>query len=224
MGMTRRIYPLVDPQRQRPVKPDVAPFTPKEAAALKQQIESLTDDKKKKDKSFEELRNALMKAQSDLTLEALDPQVRLSDQTRRLKATARSGEIKLKEPWEHNALDFGRLRARIPANKIKTGNKSAIRTAAEEVFKSGLFKGKPGRPKNRARDEYAAVVRTVYTELTGKAPTFTRVSDNSKKHEPGTITGECFDFMRAALRPFDASDEQIAEAILDRKSRRRDGN
>jgi hypothetical protein len=219
MGMTRRIYPLVDPQRKSPGKWDEAPFTLEEAAALKQQIESLTDDKKKKDKSFEELRNALMKAQSDLNLEALDPQVKLSDKTRRLKATARSGENKLKDEWEHEALKFGRFRAGIPANKIKTGNKSAIRTAAEEVFKSGLFKGKPGRPKNHARDEYVAVGRTIYTQLTGKAPTYTRRTENSKK-KADLISGQSVDFMRAALRPFDPSDEQIAEAIFDRKGRR----
>jgi len=195
------------------------PFTEEEARHVERGIANLSTDPAKQNQAFEKLRDALLLAQCDLKLDKMDDlrkPGRMSDDIKKLKKIANTGKYDFSEPWINEAIEYGRLRAGID---ITVGDERAISAAAKEAIQSGLFKDKPGRPENLAQDNYVSVVREVYAELTGRPITHTRTTDTGA--EPGTITGQGGDFMRAALQPFGVTEDKIAEAIMGRKQRRR---
>ena len=213
--------PLVRPGRPTA---ELAPFSPEEADEVLKQMSRQSRDAKAVSSEFGRLREALAVAHAAISLD-LVPTKKLSDVKKPLNAAANTGRLARPSMGVRNAIEYGAALACVDIAAIKAGDADAIRQAAKAALKSNLLKDRAGRPMKAARDQYVAVARSVYEQLTGRPATFTRTTGkrpgakSGKNMDPGKIVGSGADFMRAALAPLGASDDQVAEAILNRRRR-----
>lgn len=208
--------PIIDPKAARPFWGDAAPFTLEEGQELWDQLNRLTPDAAKAYVMFEKIRAAMQRCQAQLQLQVI-PRRSTSDVSKPLRAAAETGKFNPKKQWLCDALIFGAQKAGISVGAVNEGNCAAVKVAAKTALAARIGHEKPGRPANTAQDEYTAHLRDIYKQLTGRKPTITRATDATKTAEKHKVTGKAPDFFRAAMAPLGASDDQVAEAILDRK-------
>lgn len=223
-GMRQRktpLPPIIDNDPEKPIRPfggKAAPFTPEEGTGLRDQLNRLATDDKKAETALHKICEGLQTCQTELMLQAI-PRRPTSDLLKPLVAAAKTGRFNQKNPkqWLQDALIYGAQKVGTDVKVVMTGDCAAVKVAAKKALASKLWEEKSRRPVHTIHDEYTALLRQIYKDLTGSEPSLTRQTDASKTTGPHVVTGKAADFFRAAMAPLGASDEQVAEAILDRK-------